>query len=300
MPSFYRRQFKNVERTYHELALYASSLSMTGPTVIVPALPLPTPDMIHMPDAGYDGAVSELHELRDMLEHWFERVYSEPTLRAQKETRRFIESEYSYEPLPVEPMAPSGHRKQAARAMAQVQALSHVFSGALFAHEASPSGLASMLGMRAPPKPTPAALVPVHLAVTSPIGVSDPDEELALARGELTRLEKQLDDVVHASARVADARKAVHAAMRDVAGALLPLATLEEARAESVRGRLPRALRSANTMYTNVTKLSNTIVRVRTNIDARRSRDVARCHGLSRAQPSHGSYGTPGTYCSCR
>lgn len=263
MPSFYRREFHNVERTYRELAMYASALSMTGPNLIVPALPLPTPAMIHMPDAGYDEDVRELHELRNMLERWFERILNEPTLRAHKETRRFIESEYSYEPLPVEAEAPDGQRKQVAKATAQVQSLAHVFSGELFGPEPSTSGVASMLGIRAHPKPPPAALVPVHLAAVSAVGVSDPHEDLATARIELTRLEKQLGDVVQASVRVSEARSAVHAAMQDVADAFLPLATLEEARGESLQGRLPRTLRSAHTMYTNVGTLSDTIVRDR-------------------------------------
>lgn len=302
MPSFFRSQFRNVERTYRELALYASALSMTGPTIIVPALPLPTPAMVHMPDAGYEGEVCELHELREMLAHWFERVFSEPTLRAHKETRRFIESNYSYEPEKVHVHAPSGSRKQFAHSQAHIQSLTHVFNGEMFSQTPSvgKSGVASMLGLRAQPKPTPAALVPAHLAATSAIGVSDPDEQLSLARSELTRLEKQLGDVVHASAGVSAARSAVHAAMKDVASALLPLATLEEARGESLRGRLPRTLRSANGMFANVAQLSDTIVRFPTHPDARRRRDAARCDRLPGTEYARGAHGAPGAHRDCR
>ncbi|WFD43004.1 Vacuolar protein sorting-associated protein 17 [Malassezia psittaci] len=259
MPSFCRNQFKNVERSYRELAMYASALSLSGPDVIVPALPLPTPAMIHMPNAGYEGGVRELHELRIMVGLWFERIFHDAKLRAHKETRRFIEAQYSYEPLPIDPNAPEGQRKQAKKALAQIQSLSHVFTGELFSDRSGSSSMGSMLRFRSQPKPTPAGLVPAHLAAISAMGVNDPDYELTTARVELMRLEKQLNDVVQATSHVSQARDAMLVAMQDVADAFLPLATLEESRGESIRGRLPRTFRSANSMYTNVGQLSKII-----------------------------------------
>ncbi|WFC98910.1 Vacuolar protein sorting-associated protein 17 [Malassezia yamatoensis] len=261
MPSFCRNQFQNVERSYRELAMYASALSLIGPDVIVPALPLPTPSMIHMPDAGYEGGVRELHELRIMVGLWFERIFHDAKLRAHRETRRFIEAQYSYEPLPIDPNAPEGQRKQAKKALAQIQSLSHVFTGELFSDRSGSSSVGSMLKFRSQPKPTPAGLVPVHLAAISVMRVNDPDYQLTTARVELMRLEKQLSEVVQATSQVSQARDAMLIAMQDVADAFLPLATLEESRGESIRGRLPRTLRSANSMYANVGKLSKIIVR---------------------------------------
>lgn len=264
MPSFHRKRYQQVERTYEELARYAAALSLIGPTHIVPALPLPTPAMIHMPRGAHDGDVYELHELRQMLARWFDRVTFEPVLRMHRETLHFIESDYSYTPQALDLAAPSGQRRQAARSDAYIQSLAHVFSGALFApHEEPTRPVVSLFSPRAAgaSSETPAALVPVYLANASPIGVSDPDEQLAMARSEVTRLEQQLGDVAHASTEVERARRRVHAALDGVATKFAPLATLEESRAASLRGRLPRLLRSAQTMFSNVAALSEDLVR---------------------------------------
>lgn len=246
IPSFHRTQYDGIERTYQELALYASALALTSPSVIVPALPLPTLWMLRVPTT--DGADAQ-PELQHLLAHWFHCVSGEIALCMHRETLRFVEADYSYEPLPLDDTAPAGLTRQAARTQAYIQSLAQVFDGSLL--EQASSRTASQ-GRRAAPMGTPAALVPLLLASASPVTVADPDETLAAARGEVTRLETQLNDVARASAAVTQASQGVDAALRDVMAKLPGLAMLEETRPVSARMQLPRTLRDVKSLLQRI------------------------------------------------
>ena len=252
IPSFHRPQYDNVERTYGELALYAAALALTSPSVIVPALPLPTPWMLRVPTVDdTDGGP----ELQHLLAHWFACVSGEMALCMHRETARFVEADYSYEPLPLDDTAPAGLARQAARTQSYIQSLAQVLDGSLLLVD-DPLELGVPRGRRAAPSNAPAALVPPLLASASPVTVSDPDETLAAARGEVTRLETQLGDVARASAAVTQARQGVDTALRDVMAKLPGLAMLEETRPVSARLQLPRTLRDAKAMLQQMVQLS--------------------------------------------
>ena len=68
----------------------------------------------------------ELHELRILLQRWFSRISEESALRMHRETMRFIEADYSYEPLPPDELAPSGLVKQYRKMDSQIKSLQHV------------------------------------------------------------------------------------------------------------------------------------------------------------------------------
>ncbi|WFD04941.1 Vacuolar protein sorting-associated protein 17 [Malassezia vespertilionis] len=249
-----KTDYPQIDRSYKELAMYATAVALIGPAIIVPALPLPTPSMLKLPDA--EQGTYELHELRTLLVRWFGRMLSEPSLCMHRETRRFIEADYTYEPEICTRKEPRETYRHFMRSSTQIDTLAHVFSGELFVPQA---GVASLFGMRTQPKPTPAALFSTQLAAATSLGSADPDEQLALTRTEVTKLEKQLADVASASADVTAARAEVYAAMQDVAGTLIPLATLEDGRGESIRGMLPRTLRGAQTLFSNIAELSEAI-----------------------------------------
>lgn len=247
IPSFHRTQYDRVERTYKELALYASALALTSPTVMVPVLPLPTPWLLHEP--ALENVSPERPELEHLLIHWFACISDEMALCMHRETRRFVEADYSYEPVPLEDTAPAGLTRQAARTQAYIRSLAHVLDGSLL----TPSGHGN--SGRLSSKATPAALVPPLLASASPVTVADPDEALAVARGEVTRLETQLGDVARASAAVTQARQGVDTAMRELMAKLPGLAMLEETRPVSARLQLPRTLRDAKALLQRMSEL---------------------------------------------
>ncbi|WFD18777.1 Vacuolar protein sorting-associated protein 17 [Malassezia caprae] len=250
IPSFHRPQYDNVERSYEELALYAAALALTSPSVIVPALPLPTPWLLRVPKID---DTNEDPELQHLLAHWFACVSGEMALCMHRETLRFVEADYSYEPLPLDDTAPVGLARQAARTQSYIQSLAKVLDGSLmYADDAT--GRAPMW-RRTAPHDSPAALVPPLLASALPVTVTDPDETLAAARGEVTRLETQLGDVARASAAVTQARQGVDAALRDVMAKLPGLAMLEETRPLSARLQLPRTLRDAKAMLQDMAQL---------------------------------------------
>ncbi|WFD32309.1 Vacuolar protein sorting-associated protein 17 [Malassezia sp. CBS 17886] len=262
IPSFHRTKYTDVERTYEELATYASILARVGPTAIVPALPLPTAFMLLVTDAeAGDKETFELHELRELLTQWLQRVFQEPALRAHKETRRFIEASYSYQPEALDVHLPAAARRQHGKALAHVQSLAHVYRGAHLLSDTDggapgSSPLAVFLGIAsASPGQAPAAFVPLPQTGTSTLA-PDPDEDLALARGEVTRLEGQLGDAARAFTRVMGAQQDLSAALQDLATKLQPLATLEESRAVSLRAQYPRTLRSAQTMCADIAQLT--------------------------------------------
>lgn len=261
IPSFHRATYHKVERSYEELAYFAMALSMTGPSVIVPPLPLPTPLMLHMPNVESDrDDVYELDELRILVSDWFDRISDEIPLKMHREMLRFIEADYSYEPLPLQDTSPSGLVRQAAKSSAYIKSLGHVWDGSLFSDKeedtSSSSGMLSFFGRKATTKETPAALVPPLLASASSISVHDPDEVLSAARGEITKLEKQLSAAVSACAHVTKAQQGVQTAMKDLAEKLPGFATMEEARVISSRGQLPRTLRGAEALLSSLAQLS--------------------------------------------
>lgn len=257
IPSFHRASYQGIERTYAELARYYLVLVRHGPRVIVPALPLPTPWMLR--------ASSELDELQALVRRWFAYIEQESVLSMHRETLRFVEADYSYEPLQPEETAPAALIKQFDQMDAQVRSLQHIWDGSVWDPEPE----------KAPPtrrlprlfrtnvvtrRETPAALVPAPNTTPAPINVSDPDQSLSLARSDITRLEKQLADVSLASAGVSKAREDVNRALDDFVRKLPGLATLEESRPASLHGRLPRTLRSANTHLQNITHTSNALM----------------------------------------
>ena len=239
MPGFRSQKYTGVTRSLRELAQYAAVISLSGPSVIVPVLPLPTPYTAAAPPP-LGAPESELPGLALALARWFDRVYSEKPLRKHPETRRFIEADYTYEPERPPAHAPAGAQKQFATALSQVTSLDPVLSGAVLGGR----GNKAVSGRRM--LSTPAGLASVNLVTSSLTGTSDPDEQLALARGEITRLEKQLSDVHAACTEVTSTRTELARAMREVAEQLPSLATLEEVRGASVHGNLPRSIRSAS------------------------------------------------------
>lgn len=261
LAEFRRPRQRNVQRSYEELALYASAISLLGPSLIVPVLPLPTASMLSMPATAEEGdGAYELHELHVQLEHWFDRVMSEPQLRTHRETRRFIEADFRYEPEEPSPDAPTGMRSAFTAAIGQVRGLAHVLAGEHL-HDASspsrPGRMASLLGLRPQAKRTPAGLTPVQMATGSLAGIVDPDEQLVLARSEVTRLEKQLGQVASACERVVSTRRSLDRALETVATRIAPIATLEESRAVAIHGRLPRTLRAAHSTLMNTAHVSD-------------------------------------------
>lgn len=252
IPSFHRPQYDNVERTYKELALYAAAIALTSPSVIVPALPLPTSWLLRVPSID---DTNEDPELQNLLAHWFACVSGELALCMHRETLRFVEADYSYEPLPLDDTAPAGLARQAARTQSYIQSLAQVLDGSLL-HADDAAGLALHTRRHSASKETPAAFVPPLLASASPVTVTDPDEALAAARGEVTRLETQLGNVARASAAVTQARQGVDAALRDVMAKLPGLAMLEETRPVSARLQLPRTLRDAKAMLQQMAQLT--------------------------------------------
>ena len=231
--------------------------------------------MLHMPHVEHPQEDTyELHELRILLQRWFSRISEESALRMHRETMRFIEADYSYEPLPPDELAPSGLVKQYRKMDSQIKSLQHVLDGSLFSQDedASTRTRRSWL-FRRPTTPahreSPAALVPTMLAGPSSMTVLDPDERLSMARGEVTRLEKQLGDVVSACTSVAKARQDVDRAMEHVARKLPALAMLEETRPASMQGRLPHTLKSAHSMMNHVAQLSDQMVRYTDNANSR-------------------------------
>lgn len=260
VPGFRRHKHAGVTRSLRELALYAAVLALTGPSVIVPVLPLPTAHgrMVVEPGTVSD---TELPGTAEMISQWFDRVYAEKQLRLHPETRRFIEADFSYEPERPPAAAPAGAQKRFSLAMAQVTALDPVWSGAALAFRGGP---ATLLGRKA--SRTPAGLAPVHLATGSIATAADLDEPLALARSEITRLEKQLADVHVACENVAQTHTAVTMAMNGVSEQLPSLATLEEVRGQSVRGNLPQSLVAASKTLSEAAEAESAMVPVESTL----------------------------------
>lgn len=257
IPSFHRTSYRGIERTYAELARYFLALACHGPRVIIPALPLPTPWMLR--------ASSELEDLQALVRRWFAYIEQESVLCMHRETLRFVEADYSYEPLQPEDTAPPTFIKQFGHMDAQVRSLQHIWDGSVFdaePEEAPPTRRLPRLfhANVATRRETPAALVPAPKTMPTSINVSDPDQSLSLARSDITRLEKQLADVSVASAGVSKARQNVNKALEDLVRKLPGLATLEESRPASIHGRLPRTLRSAHTHLQHITHTSNALM----------------------------------------
>ncbi|KAK0555419.1 Vacuolar protein sorting-associated protein 17 [Tilletia horrida] len=113
LPHFRSSSYPRITRSYREFVLYALALTLSLPSVIIPALPVPLPSLSSSTTSAISGPTPEQRHLKFSLSRWIVRLLEHPLIRDHLETRNFIESDYSYQPTP--PTASASPSAAAAR-----------------------------------------------------------------------------------------------------------------------------------------------------------------------------------------
>ncbi|KAL9939220.1 hypothetical protein V8E36_002033 [Tilletia maclaganii] len=98
LPHFRSSSYPRISRSYREFVLYSLALTLSLPSIIIPALPIPLPTLASAP-SGERPSFEERH-LKANLARWLTRLLERPQVRDHLETRAFIESDYTYQPTP--------------------------------------------------------------------------------------------------------------------------------------------------------------------------------------------------------
>ncbi|CAO1614909.1 unnamed protein product [Parajaminaea phylloscopi] len=257
--SFRKSYYQPFTRTYAELALFVLSLSVQVPTHILAALPLPTPALVA------DNNLADGRLLCYTLARWFSRLTNEAAHRDHAETRNFVETDYSYHPLPPnEDYAPPLVYKRWHAVMAQAAqeakanstvsidvvgpslGLPHgVLAASSSSHTASRGGLlgfgvkgssGSAAGSSA------AAIGGKGLSLSR--NVHDDDEDLVAARMEVTRLELQFSDAAQKGTALISARSGVTTQLHALSNRLHTFAGVEATRPLAAGLKFPEDLKA--------------------------------------------------------
>lgn len=245
-PSFRLSHYPPFLRSFRDLSFFALSLSIHVPTHILSSLPLPSPT--------FDSGPSESRLLSYNLSKWFARLAAEPAHRDHPETRNFIESEYSYQPIPPNPdFSPPLVVKRWRAAMDHVIQTERGVSVDIGAGLGLPNGVLStpatpsrnktggFLGFGG--KSAASTSIPGGKGLALSRNVNDEDEDLVAARMEVTRLELQFSEAAKQGQKVVDARAKVTQELHALSNKLHTFAGLEDTRQLSHQMGLPQDLR---------------------------------------------------------
>lgn len=257
-PSFRLSHYSPFLRSFRDLSFFALSLSIHVPTHILSSLPLPSPT--------FDSSPAESRLLSYSLSKWFARLATEPAHRDHPETRNFVETEYSYQPIAPNPdFTPPLVQRRWKTAMDQAIQAERGMSLDLGAGLGLPSGVLStpatpskssrggFLGFGKSAGGAGGSGSGSSSAANAPIpggkglalsrNVHDEDEDLVAARMEVTRLELQFSDAAKQGIKAVEARSKVTQELHALSNKLHTFAGLEDTRQTSHTMGLPVDLR---------------------------------------------------------
>ncbi|CAO1638873.1 unnamed protein product [Sympodiomycopsis kandeliae] len=248
-PSYRLSHYPPFLRSFRDLSFFALSLSIHVPTHILSSLPLPSPN--------FDSSPPESRLLSHRLAKWFARLTAEPAHRDHPETRNFIESEYSYQPIApnpefVGPLVQRRWRTAMDHAIQAERGMSLDIGGGLglptgvLSTPATPSrskgsGFLGFGGGKS--GASSSAAVPGGKGLSLSRNVNDEDEDLVAARMEVTRLELQFSQAAKQGDKTLQAKTKVTQELHALSNKLHTFAGLEDTRQMSHQMGLPAELR---------------------------------------------------------